>query len=77
MSKKSDEWCKNIYNQFLDDVGNMDTHEEVRLCEDYILNWLFSDGMEPLIRSGLLKNVSINELSKGLASALEKQNKTT
>ena len=77
MSEKSKKWCKDIYDQFLDGVGSMDTGEEVRECEDYIVAWLFCDGMEPLIRSGLLKNVSSYELSKALAYVLEKQNKAT
>lgn len=72
MSKKTKEWCKNV-SKHLEVVGAMDTTNEVELCEDYILNWLFSEGLEPLIRSIIHKRFSTYELSKALTLVLETQ----
>lgn len=75
MSEKVDAWYSNCYNQCLDEVGSM-SREDVNLCENRICSWLFGDGMEPLIRSGFLENVSALDLSKALTNVLKRQQAT-
>ena len=60
------------YNDFFDVVGNMD-NEAIRAIENKIIEWVFSDGMEPLLRSGYLDRVSALDLSKALTKVLEKE----
>ena len=66
----------NFVNEFFAVVGDMDK-EAVRAVEDKVNEWVFLDGMEPLLRSGYLERVSALDLSKALTKVLEKEQTTT
>ena len=74
MTKHVEEWFRKCSDEYLSMVGDMST-QEVEQCEDLIINWVLSDDVSPLLRSGLLTRVSAYDLSKALAIVLEKQNK--
>ena len=60
------------YNEFFDVVGSMD-NEAIRAIEDKVIEWVFCDDMEPLVRSRYLESVSALDLSKALTKVLEKE----
>lgn len=60
------------FNDFFDVVGSMDK-EAIQAIENKVLDWVFCDGMEPLLRSGYLNRVSALDLSKALTKVLEKE----
>ena len=72
MGDKGEDWFKKCYDQLLDHVGSM-SDSDIQAFERKMVDWVFCDGMEPLIRSGYLNRVSAYELSKALAEVLEKQ----
>jgi hypothetical protein len=60
------------YDDFFDVVGSMDD-EAIRAVTDKVIEWVFCDGMEPLLRSEYLTRVNALDLSKALTKVLEKE----